>query len=428
MPADPAAPPIAADDDPGGGRSARRLLWLALPAALVPVLYYLGTPHNFYDLRIYMRAMNWWADGNPIYDYAQPDRVQGELYFTYPPFAALLLRPFAGLHINATIAIFTVLTMAAVAVTTWWLVRPVADRHHVSRWLAVAVAIPLVLVAESTRETITFGQINMLLVVLILADLLYAVPRNSRWAGVGIGIATALKLFPGIFIVYLLAARRWRAAAMASAAAAGATLLAGAVAPGDSWRFWTHELWSTDRVGRTDYSGNQSLFGLLSRLTAPEKPSQPLWLGLVALIVVFGLWRAARAARAGDEVAGLALTGLVGALVSPISWTHHVYWFMPAVLVLADEGLRRRSWATPGARRPRGLLVLALIVYLGVTYGVVSYHDWGVAPERTDNPVEFVLRNVYVLLALLLLVVLPTRDPRWRADAAPGARLSQKLH
>ena len=87
----------------------------------------------------------------------------------------------------------------------------------------------------------------------------------------GVGLATALKLFPGIFIVYLLATRRWRAAAVASATAAAATLLAAAIAPGDSWRFWTHELWATDRVGRTDYTGNQSLFGLLSRFTAPAE-------------------------------------------------------------------------------------------------------------------------------------------------------------
>jgi alpha-1,2-mannosyltransferase len=458
VPADPAAPQVAADEDPGG-RTARRLVGVVVLAAVAPLIYLLASPHNFYDLRIYMRAMGWWADGNPIYDYVQPDRVQGELYFTYPPFTALLLRPFAPLPINATITIFTILSMTAVAVTTWWLVAPVADRHHTSRWFAVAVAVPLAFTAESTRETITFGQINMLLVVLILADLLFAVPRRSRWAGVGIGLATALKLFPGIFIVYLLATRRWRAAAMAGAAAAGATLLAGAIAPDDSWRFWMHELWATDRVGRTDYTGNQSLYGMLSRFTAPETPNQLLWLALVAVITCFGLWRAAHAARAGDAVAGLALTGLVGALISPISWTHHVYWFLPAILVLVDEGLRRRGGGLrraaapepeprgpesggpgpggpepgrpgPGGpepesgtgRRPIGLLVLAGVVYLGAAYGVVSFYDWGAAPERIGSPAEFVLRNIYVLMALTLIAVLPARSPNSGPDADHPAR------
>jgi alpha-1,2-mannosyltransferase len=411
VPADPAAPSTAAADDPGG-RTARRLVATVVLAAVVPALYLLGTTHNFFDLKIYMNAMRWWSAGHPLYDYVQADRVQGELYFTYPPFTALLLRPFAGLTLGATVTIFTILTSIAIGVTTWWLVTPIADRRNLPRWFAAGMAIPLVFAAESTRETITFGQINMLLVVLILGDLLFAVPRKAWWAGVGIGLATALKLYPGIFIVYLLATRRWREAAVASVASAVATLLAAAIVPDDSWRFWTHDLWATNRVGRTDYTGNQSLFGLLSRFSVPDKPDRLLWLVLVAVVATYGLWRAARASRGGDEMAGLALTGLVGALVSPISWTHHVYWFLPAILVLADAGLPPPPGWEPvavGHRRRVTLLVLAIVVYAVVVYGVVSFYDWGSAPQRTDSPIEFVLRNMYVLLALLLLVVLPTR-------------------
>ncbi|MEO3929713.1 glycosyltransferase family 87 protein [Micromonosporaceae bacterium B7E4] len=410
MPADPPAPCATDEDDPGG-RTARQIIVVVLVAAAVPLLYLVSTPHNFYDLKIYMSAMRWWADGNPLYDYAQADLLQGELYFTYPPFTALLLRPFVELRIGVTAAVFTALTVLALLVTTWWLVSSIADRHGVPRWFAAGLAVPLAFAVESTRETIVFGQINMLLVVLVLADLLFAVPRNSRWAGVGIGLATALKLYPGIFIVYLLATRRWRAALVASAAAAGATLLAAAIAPSDSWRFWTHELWLTDRVGRPDYTGNQSLFGLLSRFTTPGKPSQALWLVLVVAVAAYGLWRAARAARAGDGVTGLTLTGLVAVLVSPITWTHHAYWFVPAVLVLVDAGLRPPDPAAgrAGRRRRVALLALAALVTAVIVYGVVSYYDWGRAFDRTNAPGEFLLRNLYVLFALLLLVVLPIR-------------------
>ncbi|WP_422738605.1 glycosyltransferase 87 family protein [Micromonospora sp. WMMD729] len=406
MPAEPIAPPAVTDDDPGG-RTVRRLVTIVALLAVLPALYLPGLVHNFFDLKIYMSAMDWWTAGHPLYDYVQPDRVQGELYFTYPPFSALLLWPFGLLRLGATVAIFTVLTVAAVVLTTRWLVLPVIARHALPRTFTLTVAVLLVLAVESTRETITFGQINMLLVVLILADLLFAVPQARRWAGVGVGLATALKLFPGIFIVYLLATRRWRAAVVASATAAAATLLAAAVAPGDSWRFWTQELWDNDRVGRTDYTGNQSLFGLLSRFTAPEKPDRLLWLLVVAVVAGYGLWRAVRAARAGDALTGLTLTGLVGALVSPITWTHHIYWFVPAVVLLADAALSANSPAE--FRRRRWLAGLAIGTAALIIYGVVSFHDWGVAPVRTDDPVDFVLRNGYVLLSLLLLVVLPIR-------------------
>ncbi|MEV6816489.1 glycosyltransferase family 87 protein, partial [Micromonospora sp. NPDC051296] len=377
--------------------------------AVLPALYLPNTVHDFFDLKIYMSAMDWWAAGNPLYDYVQPDRVQGELYFTYPPFAALLLLPFSLLKLGATVAIFTGLTLLAVVVTTRWLLDPVIRRHHLPRLLTLVVGVLLVLAVESTRETITFGQINMLLVVLILADLLFAVPRNSRWAGVGVGLAAALKLFPGIFVVYLLASRRWRAAAVAAATATGATLLAAAVAPGDSWRFWTHELWATDRVGRTDYTGNQSLFGLLSRITAPEEPSRLVWLPLVVAVVGYGLWRAARAARARDALTGLTLTGLVAALISPITWTHHIYWFIPAVVILADAALSTDPRTAAGARRRRRLVWLAVGTSAIIVYGVVSFYDFGAAPSRTDTPWEFLLRNSYVLLCLVLLVALPVR-------------------
>src|SRR2546430_10389556 len=48
--------------------------------------------------------------------------------------------------------------------------------------------------------------------------------------------------------------------------------------------------------------------------------SNLLWLVLAAAALVFGMWRAAAAARAGDDVAGLTPAGGTGALISPISW------------------------------------------------------------------------------------------------------------
>ncbi|WP_018218791.1 glycosyltransferase 87 family protein [Salinispora vitiensis] len=405
MPAEPVSPPVVVQDDTSG-RTARRIVAVLAIAAVLPAFYLNGwRGHDFFDLKIYMSAMKWWTSGNPLYDYVQSDVVQGELHFTYPPLGALLLSPFALLELGATVTIFTVLTVLAVVVTTRWLVDPVIARHHLPRVFTLAVAVLLVLAVESTRETITFGQINMLLVVLILADLLFAVPRNRRWAGVGVGLATALKLYPGIFIIYLLAGRQWRAAAVASGTAAGATLLAGALLPLESWRYWTHELWATDRVGRTDYTGNQSLLGLIHRLTVPQEPNQLLWLALVAVVAGYGLWRAARAARAGDALAGLTLTGLVGALISPITWPHHIYWFVPAVVVLVDAALGART----GGRRC-WLWLLAVGVAVITVYGVVTFQDWGTAPVPTDTVADFVERNVYVLLGLALLAALPIRS------------------
>jgi alpha-1,2-mannosyltransferase len=41
--------------------------------------------------------------------------------------------------------------------------------------------------------------------------------------------------------------------------------------------------------------------------------------------------------------------------------------------------------------------------------GVVSFDDWGIATVPTDTVGEFLRRNAYVLLALVLIAVLPVR-------------------
>jgi len=383
----------------------RRVLAVVLvTAAVIAAHLWYGNRHHFLDLRIYLNAMRWWTEGRDLYSYVHQDPVQGRLGFTYPPFAALLLLPLATIGFRASVLVFWLGTASAVIVTTYWLVRPLARRHHRPLWFALGIALPLVSTLEPIRETVTFGQINMLLVVLVLADLLVVAVRWPKLAGIGIGLAAAIKLTPAIFIVYLVVTGRWRAALTAVATAAAATLLAAAVAWRDSWHFWTSALWETSRVGHTDRVANQSLLGMLARITAPHEPNRLLWLAVVVLVAGYGLWRARRAALAGDEVVGLTLAGFVGALISPITWPHHLFWFVPALLAIVDAGLRSDR------NRRIGLLALGCLGWVSVTISVISLFELGLPHQRFGGGViGFLIGNWYVLLMCLLLVTLPTR-------------------
>jgi alpha-1,2-mannosyltransferase len=377
---------------------------LLVAAATVGEILY-GNRHNFYDLRIYFGAIRWWAEGHPLYDYSVPDKIQGWLGFTYPPFAAVLMYPMAWIPLGVTIWLLFLGDAVAVVVTTIWLVYPLADRHGWPRWYALGLALPLLTSLEPIRENVTFGQINILLTLLVLGDLLVLVPRGSRWAGIGVGLATAIKLTPAIFIVYLLITRRWRPALVSSATAAGATLLAAAIAPGDSWRYWTRTVWETNHVGHLDRIANQSLWGGLLRAAHPTQPSRLLWLGMVAVLATYCLWRAARAARVGDELAGVTITGLLGTLVSPVSWQHHLYWFAPALILLVDayaSRVRHRGW----------YLALAIVVWVSVAGSVISLFDYGLPWSVAPTALGFLIMNWYLLLMLLLLPVLPIRALR----------------
>lgn len=389
-------------------RPRTRLAVVAAVTALAALAFWwLFRNQHLFDLKIYIAAEKWWLSGHSLYDYAQPDELQGSLSFTYPPFAALLLAPLGLLPAPAGYALMTLGTLACVAVTTWWLTGSWRALHV----YAFALALPLVILIEPIRTTLSFGQINMLLVALIMADLLVALPKARKWAGVGIGLAAAIKLTPALFIVYLFLSRRTRAALTATATAAGATLLAALIAPNATRDYWFSALWDTSRVGRTDYTANQSLNGMLSRLFAPEKPPTTLWIGLALAFAVVGLWRATVAARGGDEIAGLALTGLTAGLISPITWVHHLYWFVPAIVALVLAALAaanpRRTW----------LILSAAAAYTVCVVGVDTLTDWGVEQRPPAGLAEFLLRNAFVLLAAALVLFLPIpREERVRPE------------
>ena len=399
-------------------RSVRWVLLTMFVAGVAAAHWWYGNRHAYYDLGIYRQAVNWWLDGNDLYRYTKSDDTQGQLGFTYPPFGALVLVPFGVLPWGGAVALYAVITLGALVLTTYWLVAPVARRHGWSLAFVLVFALAVLSTLEPIRETYTFGQINMLLVLLIMLDLLVLLPRGSRFAGVCIGLAAAIKLTPAIFIVYLLISRRYRAGLTAIAAAAGATLLAAAIAPRASWDFWTDALWRGEGLGNAAYTFNQSIYAMLARLGAPDDPSRPLWAALVLLVVGYGLWRARRAALAGDEVTGLTLTGFVGGLASPITWAHHLYWFVPALVVLVDAAAtRRRGWA---------YAALAVVITLTVGTGMVSWYEQGLPEDPWGEGLPgFLIRNWYLLLSALLVLVLPIRSgagPRATPDGRRNVR------
>ncbi|MGI5215525.1 glycosyltransferase 87 family protein [Plantactinospora sp. CA-290183] len=380
---------------------------IALAVLVTGFLTVAAVRHGFFDLRVYYGALHHWVAGGEIYDWLKPNSKYG---FTYPPFAALVMLPMAYVSWHVATVISVILTVLASALLIWWLVDPIARRTGWTRWFVLAVALCLAAAFEPMRETVNFGQVNMLLLFLVGADLLWLVapvtpfgrrlPARYRWfAGVGIGLATAIKLTPGIFIVYLLVTQRWRAAIVASGTAAGATLVAGAVAPDASREFWTTALWDTDRVGSLSFISNQSWQGVVARID-PDHPSRLLWLLLVVATLVFWAWRSRSAVRAGDEATGFALTGVVGCLISPVTWVHHLVWLIPALILLVDN-----AYAAPArSLRRRYLLGFAIFAYLVL----ISRLVW-IWERRFDGLLGFLGSNAYVWISVALLVVLPVR-------------------
>jgi alpha-1,2-mannosyltransferase len=318
----------------------------------------------------------------------------------------------AYLPFPLVVVIASVATVLTTALLTWWFIAPLVRRQGWTPWFAFAVAVCLAISFEPVRETLTFGQVNTLLLALVAGDVLFGVSKGKRWAGVGVGLATAVKLTPGVFILYLLVTRRWRAAGVATGTAAAATLAAVAVAPDQSREFWTSALWDTNRVGVLSYVSNQSLRGFLARLPV-DAVATYVWIACVVAALAFWAWRARAAAAAGDEFAGFALTGVLGCLISPVTWVHHCVWLLPAIVRCLDAGLSTRD---------RRSLWLGASAYLLMTSRLL----W-VWEKRPRPPLELIGGNLYVWFSLALFAFMPieltrtdTASPAVSAAYRPG--------
>ncbi|MCZ2523174.1 glycosyltransferase 87 family protein [Streptomyces sp. HB2AG] len=345
------------------------------------------------DLMVY-RAEGWTVrTGGDLYAMRA---THAELPATYPPFAALLFVPLTWVGTGTMRTVVTAGNLALLVALVHLSLRlldragPSGELRGPARPAAVLLVSALAVWCEPVWTTLRYGQVNLLLAVLVLWDLTRR--PGHRWAGAGIGLAAGIKLTPGLFALFLAlvgivhavrAARGpggaagpdgttarggpsgrgprlwnpWLRAAATAAACFTATVLAAVLAlPSDSRRFWTEAVFAAGRVGFAEDTANQSLRGVLARALHTGDPGA-WWAVTAAVVAACGLAVAVGAAAAGPALphghAWAVVTAAVTALlVSPVSWSHHWVWGVPLVLLLGREAARRRSrawWAGAGA-------------------------------------------------------------------------------
>ncbi len=372
------------------------LALLIIGAAAVPlVAYWLSNPldQRLVDLDVYRLGGESVLRGFPVYDAFTP--APQLLPFTYPPIAALLAVPLAAMSWPAAQWVWTIGVLASLAVTVWFAFRELLarfERHLPGRpaWAVPALFAVLTVAGMylmPIRDQVRFGQVDIILVMLCLVD---CVARRPWWPrGMLIGLATAVKLTPGVFLIYLLITgfgrdglpEQRRTFSIAALTTLLLTVLPFLVIPHDAGAFWFSALLDSDRVGSNTSTTNQSIRGMLLRLYLPGWLTSLLWLALVAAIAWYGFRHARRALRDGDQMTAVALTGLMAVLISPVAWIHHLAWMIVVLAALAGH-----ATATASARGWREL------AWLWVPAGVWLYYVlpipwWGVSLRAAEIPV-----------------------------------------
>jgi hypothetical protein len=336
---------------------------LALLALLFAALTTINAINKGGDAAVFFEGGRRFLHAEPLYEGSSA--ADG---FIGPPFQAMFFAPFAAIAaaspLLATI-LWHALNLASLGLGVWLSLKAldaVGDRAGQPQvpWLPMLFA-PLAAILLPALTNFEHQNMNALLLALIAAATWQMTLGFATAAGILVGIATALKIFPAFLILYFVARRYWTAAI-----AAVVTTIVLSVAPlaiyGAGFTDLVKTFWRLGNSGWPIRGNNQSLIAALDRLTlgfvqtpvnaagVREAADAPLALALFAVLalVLVGTFvvRIAKTPRRPSFIpCEMAMATILAILLSPIAWDHYWTMMLPAFLVVyvATQEQRRGS-------------------------------------------------------------------------------------
>lgn len=315
------------------------ILLAVLPAVLLGVL--LAGDDVAFDFRQFWQGGRDILDGVSPYpteaqlaaagDQLGPRGIQEVFRFPYPAGSAVAMVPLAALPFDLAAAVLIALSVAAVASTLWLL--------GVRDWRCYGV----LFLSITALGAIRLGTLTPLLAFGLAVMWRYR--RDDRIVGAALGGCIVLKVFLWPLAVWLLATRRFRAAAVAACGAAAMTLVSW-LAIGFAGFGEYPEL--VRRLSDVVADRGYSLVALGSSLGLGERAELLPWL-VGGLVLGAAAWVTRR--EDGDRQS-FSLAIVAAILLTPIVWLH--YFLLLAVpLALARPRLSAAwllllvFWLTP---------------------------------------------------------------------------------
>jgi hypothetical protein len=269
----------------------------------------------------------------------------------HPPVSVFLAVPFARMDYPDAFLAWNLASLVIFALSLWVLVRQLGVGVTRTRLLA---AWALLLSFSPLWHQVAQGQLNLVLLALIIGGWAF---ERSGWpisAGVFLGVATAIKLFPGFLLVYYAVRGRWRVVLGGGTTAIVVTGLTIGVTGLDPYRAYFQDVLPYVATYR-DWWVNASLPGLWSKLfeansghVVPLVRNAALHQGALAastvLVCAVLVWatRAAGSPLEHDLTFGLAVVAML--LVSPLTWDHALVLLLVPLALLASQLRRLGNW------------------------------------------------------------------------------------
>jgi hypothetical protein len=322
--------------------------------------------------------------------------------FLYPPTTLPLFVPLTWFGLDVSLLLFEIVSLLCLIYLFLAVLKTAEEEQWPASWWLVSIV--TLTAFYGIAQTLQYGQVNLV----ATAGLAYAWRSTRAGTGhafavaAGLFVATLLKTYPVLLLLAFVMRRDWKVVAWFVLLGVADLALTGATVSADVWRVYLGEVVPSGRFGITPRGlsddtlvWSQSLNGALVKLASEAVAAK---IGAAVQLVVLILAGLALLRRRHDDRRrfydfSIGLLMVVAFLITPLAWSHHYVFLIPALACFASL----LNGARPAGRGWYVWLLLATVA-IAVKWPELFAHD-----RATKFVMALPIAGPLALLAMFLV-------------------------
>lgn len=263
-----------------------------------------------------------------------------ELYTpnAYPPISELFYLPLAVLPYQPSQAVFIFLSFSSIIGSVFLSIKLIYKKVA---WQHFLLFTALALLSFPTKFSLGMGQINLIVLFLLLLAYYFQQKNKQIISGSVLGISIILKPIFIFFLIFFILKKKWKMVLTSIFTVTFAILATVIFWPVDYWFSWfkTGILPLANLAGREAYC-NQGLMGFISRIFSDLQVRKYLTLALSLLLTLIP---SVLTLKRKNENLILSLFIITLLFVDSASWQHHFVWLMFPLIAVSQKVFLKKN-------------------------------------------------------------------------------------
>lgn len=272
----------------------------------------------------------------------------------YPPFSYLFYIPLTLFPFNFGLLIFLLISFSAILGSVWISIKLIFKKVDIYHFLFASA---LTLIAFPTKFSLGMGQVNSIVLFLLLFSYMQTLNKKEVFPGILMGVAVMLKPIFAFFLLFFLIQEKWRLIFYSIITVLTGFAVTYAFYGLGIWEYWINDIIFPllNYAGREVYY-NQGFLGFASRFIASIEIRKIIEYIIlpVSLIPIFIF----RRTKSADLLLSLFILTLL--ITDSISWQHHFVWLIFPFILLTYYSIKLKG--------------IWFWIFLGISYLLVSWN------------------------------------------------------